>query len=693
MSMLQRVVANLASIRLRSLFRAIFLALSLATVALALVVLREEKQQAFDNYRESFRKTGDQIAARLRHPTGQLALLNPQAESGSLVPLRPMLLPYSALDFDDPAKVRNAIDMAGCLVQYPNDAALCVAIGANPWAGGFIYAAGRVQSTALVPHSRGERRLDQAHRLRVWVMLRGEEYRWLAPFELDGELAPDRGRGLRGRLTGFVEREDSDYGQTRPVRDFRGWAWQAAECNNLRAGEGCEREVFYSLRLPVDLLREALFDKKRLQWPPPDLADIRVHVQVLPPNSDFPLFDSNDKAARAPFLLGELQPLLLPGESLSIRKLGAKAGPELIHLRGSEAASDESSPLIRGLIRRLPVDDDILTLESREEISTQNGRYEILLSGDVRSANRILARVVTRVSWFVAAMLGAVFLAWFMIELGIIRRIAVLTRRVVAAQRSATTAQGLDLLRVEDLRSGDELGILASCLHDLQRRVREDMAREKIRAEQEKDMWHAVGHEIMSPLQSLLALHGEEKDPSRRYIERMQQAVRVLYGSASPSEAFETTQLQVEPLDIDAFLQAVAGNAPCSGLGQVEYTPRGEPLWVRADAYPLEDVVTHVLKNAERFRLPDSPIEIRLETEEGRAQIAIRNRGPQIPADMLDKIFEYGVSDQTDSAAQGNRGQGLFVAKTYMAKMGGTITARNLDDGVEFVLCLLRANP
>ena len=40
-------------------------------------------------------------------------------------------------------------------------------------------------------------------------------------------------------------------------------------------------------------------------------------------------------------------------------------------------------------------------------------------------------------------------------------------------------------------------------------------------------MWHAVGHEIMSPLQSLLVLHGHADDPSYRYINRMQQAVRV----------------------------------------------------------------------------------------------------------------------------------------------------------------------
>jgi sensor histidine kinase regulating citrate/malate metabolism len=58
---------------------------------------------------------------------------------------------------------------------------------------------------------------------------------------------------------------------------------------------------------------------------------------------------------------------------------------------------------------------------------------------------------------------------------------------------------------------------------------------------------------------------------------------------------------------------------------------------------------------------------------------------------MLDKIFEYGVSDQADSAAQGNRGQGLFVAKTYLAKMDGRIAARNVADGVCFELSLRRS--
>jgi sensor histidine kinase regulating citrate/malate metabolism len=82
-------------------------------------------------------------------------------------------------------------------------------------------------------------------------------------------------------------------------------------------------------------------------------------------------------------------------------------------------------------------------------------------------------------------------------------------------------------------------------------------------------------------------------------------------------------------------------------------------------------------------------ITLTVNTAEGaapEAMVQIANQGPHIADDMLGKIFEYGVSDQQDAAAMGNRGQGLFVAKTYLSKMGGTIAASNTEDGVTFEL-------
>jgi signal transduction histidine kinase len=170
----------------------------------------------------------------------------------------------------------------------------------------------------------------------------------------------------------------------------------------------------------------------------------------------------------------------------------------------------------------------------------------------------------------------------------------------------------------------------------------------------------------------------------------MQQAVRVLYGSASPSEAFASSQLEIEPVDLAAFVNNVAENA---GVADLVCHGTDAPVPVRADEFALEDVFAHLLRNAERYRPPGTPIELSLTLDDHTASITVANHGPAIADDMLERIFEYGVSDQAESAAAGNRGQGLFVARTYMAKMGGTIVARNTADGVAFVLTLPRARP
>ncbi len=721
-----RLLPTRLPFRLRVFFRGTFLLLALATIALALAVLQDEKERSYRNYQDGFKKNQAQIAAKLRHPTGQLLLLNPNAYTGAVTPLRPVVLPFSALDFDDRNKSQQAVEMAGCLVQYPDAASMCVAIGNNPFAGGFIYAVGSFNSGALVPHTSGELDLRLAHRARITVEMRGGQFRWIAPFEITPDNANAANLGnVRGRLVGFVDNGPITPA-TRPLRDFRGWLWQDGRCVDASAAAAasgaqgadaatCTKRAFISVRLPIELFREAIFRKapNAIVWPPADLDQIKVRIEMLAPSiasspgdngvtatsttlsNPAPLFDSNAGGATAPFSWSELAPLLLPGEKLRVRKLGvASNSADIVNLAGAES-TEQLSPLIGQLIRRLDVEGYDAPITSQDVISTPLGRYELSLTGDIRTVNKTLTAVATRVSWFVGAMLLAIFLTWLAIELSIIRRITELTRRAATVSKgvkSTVASDTLSAVDLSDLRGGDELGVLAGGLQDLLQRVNEDLRREHIRVAQEKDTWHAVGHEIMSPLQSLMVLHGSVDDPAHRYISRMQQAVRVLYGSASPSEAFESTALNVQTLDVNEFLSHIASNSAAAGISDVTFTA-AQAVTVRADEYSLEDAVSHILRNAQRYRLPGTPIAITLavNTTEGAAPEAvvnIRNQGPHIAPDMLGKIFEYGVSDQQDAAALGNRGQGLFVAKTYMAKMGGTITARNVEDGVCFELRL-----
>ena len=84
-------------LRLRVFFRGMFALLALAIIALALSVLQGEKQRSHEVYAQGLKKSQAQIAARLRHPAGQLALMNPAAADRPAQPVRPLVLPFAAL--------------------------------------------------------------------------------------------------------------------------------------------------------------------------------------------------------------------------------------------------------------------------------------------------------------------------------------------------------------------------------------------------------------------------------------------------------------------------------------------------------------------------------------------------------------------------------------------------------------------
>jgi two-component system, OmpR family, sensor kinase len=673
---------GVAAFRNRIVFHLVFVALALATLALTLALLNEERQRNAQRYGQSFAKSLAEIVAQLRHPAGQLALLNPepaQVEAGWVAPL---VLPFAAIDFDDATKARRAVDMAGCALQYPGGASLCAAVGSSAYAGGFVYLVASLDAPPLRARERGETDLAKVHRVRVSLQRGGEVQHWLAPIDvLDGQ---------RGQLAGFAV--DGAQAATlprraRPQRDFRGWVWREGPCL-AEAEPDCPRRTTISVRLPVEAFREALFRPGGPQWPPADLARTGLRLALLGPGGTT-LFDSATPGAGAPLTLAKLAGALAPGETLSITR-----GSHVVALlQGADETDAAPSPWLTALIQHLPAPATPRSLTARDSVTTPAGRFDITLTGDLQGLDRSLSASAARLAWPVGAMLAAIGLAWLIIEMGLIRRVATLTKRAAALSHQLQKPDGqrveLGTLDVADLRGRDELGILAGSLADLLQQVKDSLRREQLRAEREHDQWHAVGHEIMSPLQSLMLLHADEHDPSRRYVQRMQQAVKVLYGQASPSEALAAATLAVARLDLDAFLRGVAENAAYAGIADVAYAPATEPVWVQADEYPLEDAITHVLSNADRYRVPGTPITLALRVEGELAVVDIHNQGPQIADDTIARIFDYGVSDAEPQDGQ-RRGQGLFVAKTYLAKMGGSIAARNVPDGVVFEIGLRR---
>jgi two-component system, OmpR family, sensor kinase len=695
---------GLAFFRRRLFFRAVFVLLIAATLALALAVLQDEKERSYQSYQNSFKKTQSEMVARLRHPAGQLALLNPQHSTTPANALSPVLLPFGALDFDDPFKAQQAIDSAACSVRYESGSSACAAVGNNPIAGGFVYLAGSFNSPALIGRERGQLDLLGISRMRVSLAMRGQTTIWIAPLEWQERDSLGAGQALVGRWAGFavadvLPDESALIRESRPVREFRAWLWQSSACAQADStAPDCPRRAFFSIRLPAEALREAIWRKPQVVWPPADLHEMRVSLQVRS-GSDV-LFDTASPRLPEPSALEEISQSLLPGETLHIQRISGRqaASAPVIRLRNQADAQEQVSPWVRRIVSLLPVDTQVPPLKAVSQINTAVGNFEATFTGDVRAVERSISIVATRMLWLVGAMLAAIGIAWLFIEIGLIRRVTQLAKRAAAVSYNVNAPElenRLAAMDVRDLRGNDELGILAGGLSDLMERVKGDISREHLRAQQEQQMWHAVGHEIMSPLQSLMVLHGKESDPSYRYVQRMQQAVKILYGQASPSEAIAAAHMAADHLALDEFLAEIAANAAFAGIEQVHYTrdARMAGLHVQADAFALEDVITHILNNAQQHRHPGSPITLSLELTPTHAVVSIHNQGAAIPADLLPTIFDYGVSaSKTDAHDASHRGQGLFVAKTYMAKMGGTVQALNVTDGVVFRLSLPRAS-
>lgn len=105
------------------------------------------------------------------------------------------------------------------------------------------------------------------------------------------------------------------------------------------------------------------------------------------------------------------------------------------------------------------------------------------------------------------------------------------------------------------------------------------------------------------------------------------------------------------------------------------------PVQGAADEENLRVALENILDNALRYA--HSQITLHNTTACGRITITIANDGEPIEPERLERIF-----DQLSKGPNGNFGLGLFISRKIITHYGGTITADNTADGVQFIITL-----
>jgi PAS domain S-box-containing protein len=234
----------------------------------------------------------------------------------------------------------------------------------------------------------------------------------------------------------------------------------------------------------------------------------------------------------------------------------------------------------------------------------------------------------------------------------------------------------------------------------------QDATKEALRLREE--FISVAAHELRTPLTAVyarlqlverrLARNDLEPDAIQRDIGLVRQAadrLKTLIDRLLDISRMRSGQLQLERemTDLAAMIESVA-----SMLGETS----GRQIGVRAahspdsyqailDGVRIEEVVVNLIDNAVKYSPRDTPIDVELTSGHGAIRIAVRDRGPGIPADERSRIFE--AFHRTSNSGPGV-GLGLHIAKEIVELHGGTLTMEApADGGSRFVVTLPRGGP
>ena len=95
---------------------------------------------------------------------------------------------------------------------------------------------------------------------------------------------------------------------------------------------------------------------------------------------------------------------------------------------------------------------------------------------------------------------------------------------------------------------------------------------------------------------------------------------------------------------------------------------------VWADPDRIIQTLTNLVGNAIKFSPRTSTVEVSTRVEDDHVRFVVEDRGPGIPADQLETVFErFRQVDASDSRAKGGTGLGLAICRTIVEQHGGRI--------------------
>lgn len=206
-----------------------------------------------------------------------------------------------------------------------------------------------------------------------------------------------------------------------------------------------------------------------------------------------------------------------------------------------------------------------------------------------------------------------------------------------------------------------------------------------------------ISHELRTPLTSVggaisllgSGAMGELSDKQKHALgiaEKNIKNLTELVGDVLDVQSLEADELvlNMEVIDLANVLEAAVkrNDAKVIAAGKVlEVTHPQSAVLVMADRKRIDKILDGLVVNAIKFSYQKSTIKLGLLAGSTEASLTVTDEGAGIPAGQEDIVFSsFSQGDASDIRKAGGVGMGLFLAKSILEKMAGTINYNSIVD-------------
>jgi two-component system OmpR family sensor kinase len=289
-----------------------------------------------------------------------------------------------------------------------------------------------------------------------------------------------------------------------------------------------------------------------------------------------------------------------------------------------------------------------------------------------------------------------------LISLGVVAATAIIALLIIRLglrplEKMGAVAQDIaagDLSRrVEPATGKTEIGRLGLALNGMLTQIESAFAERTASNSRLRRFVADASHELRTPLTSIrgyseMLRRGASESPvdadlARRRIEEESIRMTGLVDDMLVLARLDQGRpLEQEPVDLQAIAtDAVADARAVAPQRDIKLVSPG-PVVVNGDDTRLRQVLGNLVRNALVHTPSQTPIDVKLSTEDSIARLSVADHGPGLPAEDADRIFEpFYRADPSRSRDSGGAGLGLSIVSAVVTAHGGHVSVHQTEGG------------